>query len=154
MWKMRRGLLIIAALVATASWCHSFGPSEAIIVAEPAASPILASGARLTVLELAVPYHPERSARPRRPQPVDLDKHDPWTGEDLAPQLEVIAAARPRMEIDRRDPWDPSMLYPPVPGLFDGAVLDPDPWASRASAAHDGIATRSPLPVPLDRDVY
>jgi hypothetical protein len=53
---------------------------------------------------------------------------DPWTGEDLAPELELALASRPYLAVDRADPWTPSVVYPTTP--YPDKPLDgTDPWA-------------------------
>src|SRR5688572_28907152 len=61
-----------------------------------------------------VPYSPgvavprmttDPNAKPRVSRsPAKLEQIDPWTGEDLAPEIAVAVLARTRPEVDRHDP--------------------------------------------------
>jgi hypothetical protein len=97
---------------------------------------------------LAIDHSEEGSAKPppapRSPSVTitTLEPINPWTGEDLTPQLELAAAARKRLEFDRTDPWDPSKLYPG--NVREEPVLDPEPWArgpAKAKARDERVAS-------------
>ena len=79
------------------------------------------------------------------PAPAKLDTVDPWTGEDLAPQLELAAMARIRPELDRTDAWDPSIRYESAPGHEDPRLDVSDPWKATASLDGDPAPVRAKL---------
>jgi hypothetical protein len=88
--------------------------------------------------------HPVEPRRRRLPptEKTPLDTVEPWTGEDLGPQVEVLAMQRPHLEVDRADPWNPGTYYPAGPSQNPG-LEDNDPWAHGAETPRARIAARS-----------
>jgi hypothetical protein len=127
------GLLLVAAAGALALAIGSRGGSTIT------ADPVVARNTYLpTKTALAPgayrPYdaRPFESKKPRAIFTPPVDRTDPYTGEDLAPKLELAAASQPLMEIDRHDPYDSAVEYRRGPGMrwqFD----DGDPWAAADS---------------------
>jgi hypothetical protein len=70
----------------------------------------------------------------QRPLPPQLDKHDPYTHEDLDPKLALAAADRRALEVDRHDPFDLSVVYPPV-NMFPTPFDDSDVFEGQAAPA-------------------
>jgi len=116
-------------------------------------------------LDPALPTVPQ--AHDPRPAPHPLteplaltpvDTIEPWTGEDIAQKVEL--ALRDRAGIDRRDPWDPSVVYPEsTPPDLD----HDEPWtiAPRAGLAkadapktHDALAKRTAVPDRSAADIW
>ncbi|HVH41989.1 MAG TPA: hypothetical protein VM925_06585 [Labilithrix sp.] len=127
---------------ASGSTAHAIAPdpdtTAALPVApeEPPAGPGIAS-----------PRVDDSSPRPRGtplplpPTTLRVDTIEPWTGEDLAPQIQLAAAARARLPFDRHDPWIPGRTHPvtaPHDLIFDNG----DPWASEATST--GVANAAP----------
>lgn len=83
-----------------------------------------------------------------RRTPLRLELLDPWNGEDLAPVL--AAMERPRLDVDRVDPWDPRTQYPFNPGLGDPPSDTRDPWQQTASLESNDAPVAAKKPV-LDR---
>jgi len=142
------GILVIAlvgALVpATRRADRSIGPDKAPPRPEAAA------------LEPALQTLPPTSDLQPAPRPrteplvlTPVDTIEPWTGEDVAPK--VALAARDRAGIDRRDPWDPAILYPEsTPPDLDHN----EPWAV-APKTHDGaLAKRTAVPDRSAADIW
>jgi hypothetical protein len=89
---------------------------------------------------LAIPHvqtrRPKASSAAQKPK---LDTVEPWDGEDLAAEVELAALERPRLDVDRVDPWTPSVTYPANPG-FGPELEDEDPWAGAKSEAPRRVA--------------
>lgn len=106
-------------------------PRRIVFAAKPSPdAPVLAG---ITTIARTSTARPTSKAAPKEPAPP-LDTVEPWTGEDLAPQLQALAIGRPRLEIERSDPWNPSTVYPYDRQFEDRPLDGADPWARRAAA--------------------
>jgi hypothetical protein len=150
------GLLVPAALLVrprTITRGEGTIAPEVVTVAPaaPDADPVVVAPVRISAPGLLLP-HVSRDPVLRPPSPPapppPLDSVEPWTGEDLAPQLLVEANARPRLAVDRGDPWDPSVTFPfhPGPGLLNPGLDMDMPWATNASAQEVAMATPTESP--------
>jgi hypothetical protein len=100
-------------------------PIAKTVVPTPTAMPEATSDVPGLALPRLAPV-PRSRRREAPPPPPPLDTIEPWTGEDLGPRVEAERLSA--LEIDRQDPYDPSVTYGIDPSFIDPLIDRTDPW--------------------------